>query len=149
MVLQMVHNDSEADDVTQEVFLRAFRGVDSFGGQAEFSTWLYRVTMNTTYSYLHRRSRAPVAFQPELSAFAESADASPERVLLQAELTTEVEVAVSSLSPRIRGAIVLVCLQGVSPTEAAEIEGCSVSTIHWRVHEGRRKLKQLLKEHLT
>ncbi len=148
-VFQMVHNDSEADDVTQEVFLRAIRSVESFDCRAEFSTWLYRVTMNTTYSYLKRRSRSPVDFHSELHDPITSADSSPDRAVLQAELSTEVETAVASLSPTLRGAVVLVCLQGFSPAEAAEIEGCSADTIHWRIHEGRRKLKRLLKEHLS
>jgi len=147
-VFQMVHNDAEADDVTQEVFLRAIRGVESFDCRAEFSTWLYRVTMNTTYSYLKRRSRSPVDFRSEPHEPTTSVDSSPDRALLQAELSTEVETAIGSLSPTLRGAVVLVCLQGFSPAEAAEIEGCSTDTIHWRIHEGRRKLKRLLKEHL-
>jgi RNA polymerase sigma-70 factor (ECF subfamily) len=150
-VFQMVHNDAEADDVTQEVFLRAIRGVESFDCRAEFSTWLYRVTMNTTYSYLKRRSRSrsPVDFRSELHDPMTSADSSPDRAVLQAELLTEVDTAVASLSPTLRGAVVLVCLQGFSPAEAADIEGCSADTIHWRIHEGRRKLKRLLKEHLS
>jgi DNA-directed RNA polymerase specialized sigma24 family protein len=78
-----------------------------------------------------------------------SADSSPDRAVLQAELSTEVETAVASLSPTLRGAVVLVCLQGFSSAEAAEIEDCSAATIHWRVHEGRQKLKRLLKEHLS
>ena len=148
-VFQMVQNDSEADDLTQEVFLKAVRGVESFDCRAEFSTWLYRVAMNTTYSFLKRRSRSPVDFRPELQEPMTSADSSPDRTVLQAELSTEVEAAVANLSSTLRGAVVLVCLQGFSPAEAAEIEGCSVDTIHWRIHEGRRKLKRLLKEHLS
>lgn len=148
-VFQMVHNDAEADDVTQEVFLRAVRGVEKFDCRAEFSTWLYRVTMNTTYSFLKRRSRSPVDFREELQEPITSADSSPDRAVLQAELSTEVETAVATLSPTLRGAVVLVCLQGFTPAEAAEIEGCTADTIHWRIHEGRRKLKRLLKEHLS
>lgn len=148
-VFQMVHNDAEADDVTQEVFLRAVRGVETFDCRAEFSTWLYRVTMNTTYTYLKRRSRSPVDFGSEVQEPITAASSSPDRAVLQAELSTEVESAVASLSPTLRGAIVLVCLQGFTPTEAAEIEGCTADTIHWRIHEGRRKLKRLLKEHLS
>ena len=59
-VFQMVRSDSDADDLTQEVFLRAVRGVETFDCRAEFSTWLYRVAMNTTYTFLKRRSRSPV-----------------------------------------------------------------------------------------
>jgi RNA polymerase sigma-70 factor, ECF subfamily len=148
-VFQMVHSDSDADDLTQEVFLRAVRGVETFDFRAEFSTWLYRVAMNTTYTFLKRRSRSPVDFRSELQEPMTSADSSPDRAVLQAELSTEVETAVASLSPTLRGAVVLVCLQGFSSAEAAEIEDCSAATIHWRVHEGRQKLKRLLKEHLS
>lgn len=148
MVFQMVHDDTEADDLTQEIFLRAVRGVDKFDGRAEFSTWLYRVAMNTTYSYLKRRSRSPVEFRSELAELMLSSGSTPDQGILQAELVSEVETAVASLSPTLRGAVVLVCLQGLSPAEAADIEGCSTATIHWRVHEGRRKLKHILQEHL-
>jgi RNA polymerase sigma-70 factor (ECF subfamily) len=92
---------------------------------------------------------ASITVARELQEPMTSADSSPDRAVLQAELSTEVETAVASLSPTLRGAVVLVCLQGFSSAEAAEIEDCSAATIHWRVHEGRQKLKRLLKEHLS
>ena len=148
-IFQMVHSNSDADDLTQEVFVRAVRGVQTFDCRAEFSTWLYRVAMNTTYSFLKRRGRSRVEFHSDMQEPVTPADSAPDRAVLQAELTAEVETAVASLSPNLRGAIVLVCLQGLSPSEAAEVEGCSTATIHWRVHEGRQKLKRLLREHLS
>lgn len=149
LIFQMVHSDSDADDLTQEVFLRAMRGVNTFDGQAKFSTWLYRVAMNTTYSFLKRRSRSPVEFRSEMQDPITKPDSSPDRAVLQAELSTEVESALAELSPKLRGAVVLVCLQGHTPNEAAEIEECSPDNIHWRIHEGRKKLKRLLREHLS
>ena len=69
--------------------------------------------------------------------------------MLQAELATEVQSALAKLSPQLRAAIVLVCLQGEPANVAADIEGCSTDTMYWRVHEGRRQLKQSLAEHLS
>ena len=62
MIYPMVLDRASTDDLTQEVFLRAFRGLAGFNGRVQFSTWLYRVAMNTVHSFLDRRRRSPVAY---------------------------------------------------------------------------------------
>lgn len=148
MIFQMVLDHSVADDLTQETLLRAVRAIDSFEGRAQFGTWLYRIAMNTTHGFLDRRSRSPVVFQAEL-ADQGSGDSRPDRAAANAELLAQVEAAIATLSPKLRAAIVLTALQGLSPREAAEIEDCGESTIHSRVHEARKQLKHKLRGYLS
>lgn len=147
-VYQMLLDRAAADDVTQEIFLRVMRGIDRFDGRSQFSTWLYRITMNAVSSYLKKRGRAREQFHGELPEGLALSTTAPEGGVMLAELVTEVETALAHLSPTLRAAIVLVCLQGHSPATAAEIEGCSRDTMYSRVHEARRQLKQLLAERL-
>ena len=145
LVFEMVLDDTVADDCTQEVFLRVVRGLNSFRGNAQFSTWLYRVTMNTVYSYLKRQR--PVAPLEETSE-PRSSGAAPDEASMQSELVGEIEAAVRDLSPKLRAAIVLTSLHHKSPQEAAQIEGCTAGTMYWRIHEARKQLKHTLHRHL-
>lgn len=149
VVFQMLLNHDAADDVTQDIFLRVVRGIERFEGRSEFSTWLYQVAMNTVRSYIKKRGRSRVQFHDELPEGSVVSRANPDGPVLQAELASEVQTALAGLSPQLRAAIVLVCLQGEPASIAAEIEGCSTDTMYWRVHEGRRQLKQSLAEHLS
>jgi DNA-directed RNA polymerase specialized sigma24 family protein len=101
--------------------------------------------MNTVRTYLKRRARSRVQFHDELPEGAAVSLAAPDGAVIQAEVQT----ALASLSPQLRAAIVLVCLQEQPASHAAEIEGCSTDTMYWRVHEARRQLKQRLAEHLS
>ena len=146
LALEMVFDEGVADDCTQEVFLRVVRGLGSFRGSAQFSTWLYRVTMNTVYSYLKRqRPATPLEESPE----PQSTGAAPDEASMQSELVHEIDTAMRDLSPKLRAAIVLTSIHHKTPQEAAEIEGCTTTTIYWRIHEARKQLKHSLKQHLT
>jgi RNA polymerase sigma-70 factor, ECF subfamily len=148
VICQMVFDDAVADDLTQETMLRAIRSIDSFAGRSQFATWLYRIAMNTTHSFLKRQSRSPVVFQAELSEPPNS-PATPDRTMIAVEQLARTEAAIADLSPKLRAAIVLTAIQGLSPSEAAEIEGCGDSTMYWRIHEARKQLKQSLREYLS
>lgn len=88
--------------------------------------------MNTTHGFLERRSRSPVVFQAELID-GRGCNATPDRAATDAELLGQVESAIATLSPKLRAAIVLTALQGLSPREASAIEQCNESTMHSRV----------------
>jgi len=153
LVFQMLLDHDAADDVTQDVFLRVARGITRFEGRSEFSTWLFQIAMNCVRSFLKRHSQSPIEFHDELPAgtvISGTADfhAQPDGAVLLYELTTDIQTALGQLSPQLRAAVVLVCLQQQPAATAAEIEGCSTDTMYWRVHEARRRLKQLLAEHL-
>lgn len=145
-VYQMVLDEALADDLTQEVFVRALIGLSSFNGRSRFSTWLYRVAMNTTHSYLRRQSRSPVEYRTEIPETADN-DHLPEQAAMQEELEDEVAAALAELSPKLRAAIVLTSLQQIEIKEAAKIENCSRATMYWRIHEARRQLKNRLEKH--
>lgn len=147
LIRSMVLDDGVADDLTQETFLRAFGKLNSFQGQATFTTWLFRIAMNQVHSHLERKQRSPVVFRSDVP---ESAiDHSPERRSQEFELRTDIEEALAALPPKLRAAIVLTRLQGKTTAEAAEIEGCGVPAMYWRVHAARRKLKKRLARHLS
>ncbi len=148
IVLQMTLSDATADDVTQEVFLRAIRGLSGFNGRAKFSTWLYRIAKNTAQTHLQQQSRSRTRQEPEKTDGL-AAMSSPDRQLLDEELSGQIEQALRQLTPALRAAIVLTALQGLSPAEAADVEQCSAATMYWRIHEARKQLRRRLKEHLS
>ncbi len=149
MIYPMVLDNTWADDLTQEVFLRAFRGLAGFNGRAQFSTWLYRVAMNTVHTFLARRRRSPVAYYAQVPDCPQSPVASPESGLLQAELASAIESSLYELPPKLRAAIVLTILERMEIGEAARIEGCSRATMYWRIHEARKRLKGCLERYLS
>jgi RNA polymerase sigma-70 factor (ECF subfamily) len=144
----MVLDDAVADDLTQETFLRVFRGLSSFGGRSQFATWLHRIAMNVVYSHFDRCGRSPVMFRAEVPDTSVE-ESRPECTAVQNELELDIEAALATLSPRLRAAIVLTCLEGKSSSEAADIEGCSTAAMYGRVHEARKRLTERLARHLT
>ncbi|MEQ8790979.1 MAG: RNA polymerase sigma factor [Pirellulaceae bacterium] len=148
LLFQMVLDHSTADDLTQEAFLRAFRGLPSFGGRASFSTWLHRIALNTVYDHFDRCKRSPLEFAGEPPA-ASSGSGGPEQAAIDSELAGEIETALGQLSPKLRAAIVLTSLQQLEVAQAAELEGCSTATMYWRIHEARKQLKQRLGAYLS
>lgn len=148
VVFRMVLDDAVADDLTQEVFLKAFGNLGSFRAQSQFSTWLYRVTINVVQDFLRSAKASRVEFHAELPESVATA-AKPDQVALGSELTGEIGRALADLSPALREAIVLTVLEQLSPTEAALIEDCTVNTMYWRIHEARKQLKQRLNRYLS
>lgn len=147
MMYAMVLSHADADDLTQEAFLRAFRGLGTFRGEARFSTWLYRIALNTARSHL-RKGRADPSPASGAPCDPEDPAASPVGRLLDLELHEQVSKAMALLSPELRAALVLTRINGLKPAEAAELENCSVVTIYWRVHKARRQLARDLQGYL-
>jgi RNA polymerase sigma-70 factor (ECF subfamily) len=142
----MVLNDALADDLTQDTFIRAVRGLPSFHGDSEFSTWLCTIAMNCVRSYCSRR-RSQVG--PIDAGLKLSRDERPEYAAIGQELGDAIADALEQLSPKLRSAIVLISINGLSASQAASIEGCTAAVMHSRLHEARQQLKRLLKGHLT
>lgn len=147
MIHSMTLDDGLADDLVQEVFVRAFRSLSSFQGRARFTTWLYRITMNVVHDTLARRQRSPIDGRSELPHDATSRTELPGATVEQAELDQAVTRAIAALSPKLRAAAVLVMIEELDPAEAARIEGCSRATIYWRLHEAKKRLALALREH--
>ena len=144
---RMILCASTADDIAQDVFMKAFRNLDNFRGDSKFTTWLYRIAVNTVREY-ERKSfskKEATIVGIELSA---KAYEQPDRQAMDAELVESIEHAMACLSEKLRFAFVLTVLEGLNPKQAAAIERCSVATMYWRVHQARKELKNHLQAHL-
>ncbi len=148
-IYAMVLNDTDADDLAQEVFVRSIRGLAGFRGKARFSTWLYTTMTNTVRSFLRRRPRTHGASDDVLEAQVDHRHDGPDAAAMVRELDEEITAALGSLPPDLRAAIALTTIQGLEVREAARIEGCQTATMYWRLHKARRLLRQRLGKHLT
>ena len=148
MAYAMLLNDHDADDITQEIFLKITRSLDRFKAKANFSTWLHRITMNTIYDFLRRRQRNPVENHDDLSEH-DSKFPTPDATLSCNESTDTIHAALAKLPPKLRAAITLTAINGLSASEAAHAEKCLAATMYWRIHEARRLLKGELKDILS
>jgi RNA polymerase sigma-70 factor, ECF subfamily len=149
--LRMMGNDDDARDVTQDAFVRAYRGLASFDGRSEFFTWLYRIVVNVALNHRRqtRRRRSVPLEEVELSEpMLQSAGSDPRRALELKRSVLETRAALDELSPALRATVVLVIMEGMPYREAAAILECSEGTVAWRVHEARQKLRQRLGEQL-
>jgi RNA polymerase sigma-70 factor (ECF subfamily) len=145
LALRLTLNEEDARDVTQEAYLRAYRGLKNYRGDAQFTTWLYRITANCASTFLTSRTRHR---HDELSEGAELADLRPEAdVELRAgtaELRDRLNQAIATLPPRLRAVVVLRDVYDL-PHEAIAAElGISVSAAKVRLHRARLKLRDEL-----
>lgn len=147
---------AEVEEVTQEVFLRAWRGLPSFEQRARFSTWLYRIAFNEAQRLLaRRRSTLPAAqlvatdpAEDPLARVPDAPDHAPEAHVLDREFETILHQALAELPAVCRAAVVLRDLEGFSTEEAAEVVGVHQTTFKSRLHRGRRQLRALLAPYL-
>ena len=146
VIYPMVLDDTLADDLTQDTFFRAVRGLDGFRQDSEFSTWLCSIAMNCVRSYFSRRPPPVASLDATLNL---SINERPESAAIGQELSEAIRRALERLSPKLRSAIVLISLNGLDASQAAAIEGCTAAMMHSRLHEARAQLKRLLKGHLS
>ena len=146
MLYQMTGNHFEADDLSQEAFLRAYKYIGSFKGTSSFQTWLYRIARNLAFTHLKRRKQksALVLNEFPVENLLESHKDNPMRLLMHKELQSEITKAINSLPLLQREVAVLLLLQELSYKETAEIQGCSEGTVAWRFYQARRRLMKIL-----
>jgi len=143
--LRMCGNHEDAQDCLQESMLRVYRSISGFKGQSSFSTWLYRVTMNTCLDELRRRKSKPVTSLDGLleSGWSPSDDFdTPEHHAVASEKRAEIQKSISELPEDMRAAVVLRDIQGFSYDEIAQMLGINVGTIKSRISRGREKLRE-------
>ena len=142
--------EEEARDVTQEAFLRAYRGLRSFRGDAKFSSWLYRITLNLCRDWIRRERRTPIAHMPEGVDPMDVADehASPaesvEDLVARRELSDAVARAMAELPEEQRTAILLKEYHGLTFQEIADMLHCPLSTVKTRLYQGLSVLRRRL-----
>ena len=143
---------SEADEVAQEVFLRAWRGLPRFEGRSQFSTWLYRIAFNEAQRRLARRPPPRAEADPDrddpVVSLPESPNLGPEAQTLDHEFEQTLERALEQLPMEWRAAVVLRDIEGLSTHEAAEIVGVGEAAFKSRLHRGRMQLRALLEPYL-
>jgi RNA polymerase sigma-70 factor (ECF subfamily) len=141
---RVLGSDDEARDVSQEAFLKAFRGLAGFKREARFSSWLYQIALNLCRDRLRRRRGREFLSLDELDAAPARPGASLIDALEAKDLSRRVAAAVDGLGPEQREVIVLKEYQGLTFPEIAEILGLPVSTVKTRLYRGLVHLKALL-----
>lgn len=143
--------EEDARDVTQETFLRAFRALPGFKGDAKFSSWLYRIAINLCRDFMRRDRRAPMVAIPEGVPIQEiAADRQPvetvEDMAARAELSTAVRAAMELLPEEQRTAIILKEYHGLTFQEIADLMNCPLSTAKTRLYQGLTLVRRHLAE---
>jgi len=135
-------NDSpEAEDITQEVFLRVFKAARTYSPKAKFSTWLYTITKNLCFNALRKKQTVAIfSIEDEILPELPSMDESPISRLEEAEVKKRVLDAVKELPANLRIAVLLLKYHGLSYEEVAEILECTVNAVKLRVHRAKKFL---------
>jgi RNA polymerase sigma-70 factor (ECF subfamily) len=142
-----MNNEADAYDMAQEALIKLYRGIRSFKGQSAFSSWVYRLTVNTCLDGLRKRRKVPVsldfALENGASFEAEEGDL-PEQCALSIENTEDIHRAINTLSDDHKQVVVLRDLSGLTYEEIAYSLGISVGTVKSRLNRGRQRLRELL-----
>lgn len=147
LAMRLTGNEEDARDVVQEAYLRAWKGIRRFRGDARFTTWMYRITANTAYTLVQRRRRRRTETLDAVDEPAETlVSALPEAAAESAAMMEQLGEAVNALPPKLRSIVVLKDVYGLSHEAIAEELGISVAAAKVRLHRGRKKLRDLLFE---
>jgi RNA polymerase sigma-70 factor (ECF subfamily) len=155
MIRNMIHQETEAWDLSQEVFIKAWRALPRFEAKAKFSTWLYRIAHNVVYDFTRKRKIESVGelndeifdrerIDPASATTPASGDA-PDTSLSLGELRIKIEAALARLSPEHREVVILKDVQGLAYKEIADVMSCSIGTVMSRLYYARQKLQTMLK----
>ena len=149
LAYRTIGRDEDARDVCQETFLRAFRALPGFKGQAKFSSWLYRITLNLCRDWIRRQRRTPIVSAPEGVDVVELASEqgpveSIEDLVARKQLSRTVGEAMRFLPEEQRTAIILKEYHGLTFQEIADLQGCPLSTVKTRLYQGLSVLRRRL-----
>jgi RNA polymerase sigma-70 factor (ECF subfamily) len=145
LAVRLTGNEEDARDVVQETYLRAWKGLKRFRGDAAFTTWLYRITANASYTLVDRRRRrwtSPIEDVPE--QIDTRVEARTEDLVGATLGLSELAESLDRLSPSLRSLVILKDVYGLSHQEIAEDLGISVSAAKVRLHRGRKRLREML-----
>jgi RNA polymerase sigma-70 factor (ECF subfamily) len=137
LTFRMTGSQADAEDLAQETFIQAYQQIGRFRGEASFSSWLYRIGVNTCLNWRKRESR-----RRQLHEHWEPPG--EEMTPVDDRVGRQVQAALMKLHPKQRAAVVLTLYDGYSHAEAGRLLGCSETTVSWRVFAARKKLKRWL-----
>lgn len=152
LVARLLRDPTEAEDVAQDAFVKAYRALGSFRGDSAFYTWLYRIAVNTARNSMASRQRRPLDYEADLNESEQAAVESrmrhgdtPEAAALSDEIHRTVNHAVEQLPEDLRTAIILREVEGLSYEEIAEAMDCPVGTVRSRIFRAREAIDLSLK----
>ncbi len=151
---RMTGNPADAEDLTQEAFIRAFRFFGQYKRELPFDSWLYKIMSNVFVDTLRRRPKAQIRSldQPistedgETKLDVPDTSAGPEETVLSHEMDARIQRALDSIPEDFRLAVIYADIEGLSYEEIAEAMSCSIGTVRSRLHRGRKLLRERLKD---
>ena len=151
LVNRYVKDPSEAQDVAQDAFIKAYRALPEFRGDSAFYTWLYRIAINTAKNYLLSRSRRHYDYEVDVQDAEQVGDApqlkdieTPEEWLMNEQVVQVIREAIESLPEEMRIAITLREFEGMSYEEIAEVMECPIGTVRSRIFRAREAIDEKL-----
>jgi RNA polymerase sigma-70 factor (ECF subfamily) len=155
MIRNMIHQEADAWDLAQEVFIKAWQALPRFEAKSQFATWLYRIAHNTVYDWSRKRKfESAGEINDEIfernridpaAVTAPAAGEAPDAAMVHAELRVKIEAALAKLSPEHREVVLLKDVQGLAYKEIAEVMDSSIGTVMSRLFYARQKLQTMLK----
>ena len=160
LIARMVRDVDLVEDIAQETFIRAYRALPQFRGEAQFYTWLYRIAVNTAKKALMQLRRDPVITEGALRVGSDedetsspqielSSEETPETVLAAKEIAATVNAAMAALPQDLRQAITLREIEGLSYEDIAEVMGCPIGTVRSRIFRAREAISAKVKPLLS
>lgn len=153
LISRFVRDTAEAEDVTQEAFIKAYRALPSFRGDSAFYTWLYRIGINTAKNHLLANKRRPL-----ISTFRETEDgepyedaslqhevSTPENELMSKQVVNVVQLSLQQLPEELRNALTLREIEGLSYEEIADVMNCPIGTVRSRIFRAREAVAENLR----
>ncbi len=151
---RMAGNHADAEDITQEAFIRAFRFFDRYNRSLPFENWLYRIIANVFVDEIRKRPKAKLQSldQPvnarntacEMRIEIPDVSTNPEQLSLETAIDEPLQRALNALPPDFKQAVILADIEGMSYEEIAEAMGCSLGTVRSRLHRGRKLMRNKL-----
>ncbi|MCD6318029.1 sigma-70 family RNA polymerase sigma factor [Candidatus Aerophobetes bacterium] len=158
IVLAMIGDKNDADDLSQEIFIKVYKGLTQFNGRAKFFTWLYRITINTCINAQNTRKRKPETIlmsypvgekeNPLSTQLSQDTVRSPMEILENKELGMKIKLAIDSLSDGLREVFILREVEDLSYKELSKILQCPEGTIKSRLFRAREEMKKKLTPYL-
>lgn len=156
VIYNMTSNREDASDLTQETFIKAFQAIARFKGKSSFFTWIYRIAINTTMTFLKKRNRRrfisyeKIAEEVSTTEIFERLTAKnrSEKGALVSELQEKLNDSLQKLSPKHRTVVILHEIEGLEHSEIAEITKVSVGTVRSRLHYAKQQLQSYLQDYI-
>jgi len=159
-ILRMTSDAEDAEDLTQEVFIRMYSSLDSFRRQSSLNTWLFRIASNICIdSYRRNKKHKAIAYSLDEPAFGDDSSESsheapdisyePHRVFMRIETAGQIENALKKLPEKLREVVLLYDVEGISYEEIAQIADCPLGTVKSRLFNGRAQLRKLLTDYTS